>query len=122
VDAALAFVAATPCELVTLPLEDLLALVEQPNLPGSIDEHPNWRRRMTLPVDAMFDDAAFSERLREIDRVRRAAASVPAGAPDSDASASSASPASPASASAPASTSARPATPSSNASSEPDTP
>ncbi|NIF51828.1 4-alpha-glucanotransferase [Burkholderia sp. Ax-1724] len=121
VDAALAFVAATPCELVTLPLEDLLALVEQPNLPGSIDEHPNWRRRMTLPVDAMFDDAAFSKRLREIDRVRRAAASVPAGAPDSDASASSASPAS-APAPAPASTSARPATPSSNASSEPDTP
>ncbi|SMG60620.1 4-alpha-glucanotransferase [Paraburkholderia susongensis] len=98
VDEALAFVAATPGPLVTYPLEDLLALVEQPNLPGSIDEHPNWRRRMTLPVDAMFDDAAFNDRLLAVDRARRAGASASASA------------------------SVRPSAPSSNASSEPDTP
>ncbi|WP_233837194.1 4-alpha-glucanotransferase [Paraburkholderia sp. ZP32-5] len=76
VDEALAFVAATPCPLVTYPLEDLLALAEQPNLPGSIDEHPNWRRRTTLPIDAMFDDATFSDRLMAVDRARRAASSA----------------------------------------------
>src|SRR6185437_6189209 len=56
VDEALAFVAATPGPLVTFPLEDLLALDEQPNLPGSIDEHPNWRRRLSLPIDELFND------------------------------------------------------------------
>jgi 4-alpha-glucanotransferase len=87
VDEALAFVAATPGALVTFPLEDLLALVEQPNLPGSIDEHPNWRRRMTLPVDAMFDDPTFTDRLLAVDRARRAAAAHVAAAPSSNSSA-----------------------------------
>ncbi|CAB3801658.1 4-alpha-glucanotransferase [Paraburkholderia ultramafica] len=73
VDEALAFVAATPGPLVTFPLEDLLALDDQPNLPGSIDEHPNWRRRMTLPIDEMFDDGSFNDRLLAVDRARRAA-------------------------------------------------
>jgi 4-alpha-glucanotransferase len=71
VDEALAFVAATPAPLVTYPLEDLLALAEQPNLPGSIDEHPNWRRRLTKPVNALFDDDAFCDRLLAVDQARK---------------------------------------------------
>jgi 4-alpha-glucanotransferase len=77
VDEALAFVAATPGPLVTFPLEDFLALVEQPNLPGSIDEHPNWRRRVTVPIDELFENDTFSDRLLAIDRARRNA-TVPA--------------------------------------------
>lgn len=73
VDEALAFIAATPGPLVTYPLEDLLAQVEQPNLPGSIDEHPNWRRRVSLPIDALFEDATFCDRLLAVDRARSAA-------------------------------------------------
>jgi 4-alpha-glucanotransferase len=46
VDAALAMVAATPAPLLVVPAEDLLACEEQPNLPGTVDEHPNWRRRL----------------------------------------------------------------------------
>jgi 4-alpha-glucanotransferase len=44
-----AFLAATPTRLLALALDDLLGLADQPNIPGTIDEHPNWRRR--LPVD-----------------------------------------------------------------------
>ena len=78
VDEALAFVAATPGPLVTFPLEDLLAQVEQPNLPGSIDEHPNWRRRVSVPIDELFEDDTFCDRLLAVDRARRTAtASVP---------------------------------------------
>jgi 4-alpha-glucanotransferase len=33
-----------------VPLEDVVGLVEQPNLPGTTTQHPNWRRRM--PADA----------------------------------------------------------------------
>ncbi len=34
--------------LVALPIEDILGLEEQPNLPGTTDQHPNWRRRLPL--------------------------------------------------------------------------
>ncbi len=71
VDEALAFVAATPAPLVTYPLEDLLGLVEQPNLPGSIDEHPNWRRHLAKPVDELFLDDAFCDRLLAVDEARK---------------------------------------------------
>ena len=46
----MAFVAASPSPLALLPAEDALGLPEQPNLPGTVDTHPNWRRR--LPRDA----------------------------------------------------------------------
>jgi 4-alpha-glucanotransferase len=46
VDAAVAFVAQAPSPLTLVPIEDVLGLAEQPNIPGTIDEHPNWRRRV----------------------------------------------------------------------------
>ncbi|MBR8302810.1 4-alpha-glucanotransferase [Burkholderia dolosa] len=55
VDAVLAYVARSPSPLAIVPLEDLLALDAQPNLPGPPCGHPNWRRRMPRAVDALFD-------------------------------------------------------------------
>jgi 4-alpha-glucanotransferase len=57
VEAALAFVGSTPCEIAIVPVEDILGLVEQPNIPGTIDEHPNWRRRLP-PGDALSSQRA----------------------------------------------------------------
>src|SRR6202012_740904 len=42
VDAAVAHVAASDCDLALIAVEDVLGLVEQPNLPGTTSEHPNW--------------------------------------------------------------------------------
>jgi 4-alpha-glucanotransferase len=53
-DAVTEFMAATPAPLAMLPIEDALGLVEQPNLPGTIDTHPNWRRRLPQTVDNLF--------------------------------------------------------------------
>jgi 4-alpha-glucanotransferase len=55
VDAALAYVALSPSRLMLAPLEDLLGLAEQPNLPGTVDEHPNWRRRLAPLSRELFD-------------------------------------------------------------------
>lgn len=55
VDAAVKFIAATPSRLAVLPLEDALGLEAQPNLPGTIDEYPNWRRRYDHDADTMLD-------------------------------------------------------------------
>jgi 4-alpha-glucanotransferase len=63
VDAAVAHVAKAACELAILPIEDLLGLEEQPNLPGTLDEHPNWRRRLEAPVETVLEIEAVSKRL-----------------------------------------------------------
>jgi 4-alpha-glucanotransferase len=68
VDASLAFVAATPAPLVLAPLEDLLAIEEQPNLPGTIDQHPNWRRRYAASVEDIFSDSKVTERAKVLSR------------------------------------------------------
>ena len=63
VDAAIRAVASTPCPLAIVPLEDLLGLEEQPNLPGTIDEHPNWRRRLPGTLDAACQTDAVAARI-----------------------------------------------------------
>ncbi|GAA0670492.1 4-alpha-glucanotransferase [Sphingomonas insulae] len=54
IDAAIAFTAQAPCPITIVPLEDLIGIEEQPNLPGTTDEHPNWRRRMPDTVAALL--------------------------------------------------------------------
>lgn len=44
--------AATPLRMI--PIEDLLGEIEQPNLPGTTTEHPNWRRRLGADVRTLF--------------------------------------------------------------------
>jgi 4-alpha-glucanotransferase len=70
VDAALAFVATSPAPLMLAPLEDLLGVVEQPNLPGTIEQHPNWRHRLEPPAAALFDTPQVARRARLIVRHR----------------------------------------------------
>ncbi|HVL76662.1 MAG TPA: 4-alpha-glucanotransferase, partial [Noviherbaspirillum sp.] len=70
VDEAIAFMAAAPAPLAMLPVEDLLGQVEQPNLPGTTDAHPNWRRRLPHPVDSLLDDPDAARRLELINRTR----------------------------------------------------
>jgi 4-alpha-glucanotransferase len=53
-----------------LPIEDALGLPEQPNLPGTIHEHPNWRRRMPQNVDTILDEPAVAARLAILNRSR----------------------------------------------------
>lgn len=49
ISAVAAVLAHTPSRLVTVGLDDALGVVEQINIPGTVDQHPNWRRK--LPVD-----------------------------------------------------------------------
>lgn len=66
VDAALAHVTRTPAALVVVPLEDLLGEAEQPNLPGTTHEHPNWQRRMAVPIETSLDQPACRSRLKSL--------------------------------------------------------
>ncbi len=64
VDAAIAHVGGSACDLMILPLEDVLGLVEQPNLPNTVDEHPNWRRRLPGMAAALLDTETAAGRVR----------------------------------------------------------
>jgi 4-alpha-glucanotransferase len=66
VDAAVRFVAQSASRLALVPIEDVLGLTEQPNLPGTIDEHPNWRRRLDAPASIVLDLPAAQPRLEAL--------------------------------------------------------
>jgi 4-alpha-glucanotransferase len=69
-DAAAAHIGHAACGLALLPIEDALALPEQPNLPGTIDEHPNWRRRLAAPADALLRRPDVASRLAALHQAR----------------------------------------------------
>jgi 4-alpha-glucanotransferase len=53
------FLAITPCRLLAVQLDDALGTTEQPNLPGTIDEHPNWRRKNAVAIEALAEHKLF---------------------------------------------------------------
>jgi 4-alpha-glucanotransferase len=66
VEAALKHIGRSPALLAIAPVEDLLAEAEQPNLPGTISEHPNWRRRQTAALGELLSDAKTLARISAI--------------------------------------------------------
>jgi len=70
VAAALAHIGRAGSRLAIAPLEDLLALEEQPNLPGTITEHPNWRRRLDAPLDDLLAEPDTAQRIEALAEAR----------------------------------------------------
>jgi 4-alpha-glucanotransferase len=62
--AACAHLGKAACGLALLPIEDALSLPEQPNLPGTVDQHPNWRRRLPGDAAEIFGREDVQARLR----------------------------------------------------------
>ena len=60
------FLAITPCRLLAVQLDDALGTTEQPNLPGTIDEHPNWRRKNTCAIEALGEHNLFGDVIRAV--------------------------------------------------------
>jgi 4-alpha-glucanotransferase len=53
------YVAGSPVRLMGVQLEDALGEVEQPNLPGASDPHPNWRRKLAVGLEALAEHPLF---------------------------------------------------------------
>jgi 4-alpha-glucanotransferase len=70
VEAALRHLGRTASRLAIAPLEDILALEEQPNLPGTIREHPNWRRRLPAQLVDLFASPDNAHRLEVLANAR----------------------------------------------------
>jgi (1->4)-alpha-D-glucan 1-alpha-D-glucosylmutase len=61
VEAVYAYLARTPCWLLGVQLEDVTGQLLQVNVPGTSEEtYPNWRRKISVPVDLLGDDPRFT--------------------------------------------------------------
>ena len=58
--------AASGSDLAVVTLDDAVGAHQRPNLPGTVDEHPNWR--LPLPVALEDLDAAGAERTARVMR------------------------------------------------------
>jgi (1->4)-alpha-D-glucan 1-alpha-D-glucosylmutase len=64
------YLARTPAALLAVQLEDVLGVKEQVNLPGTTDQHPNWRRRLPLAVERFAEDERVAAIAGTLARVR----------------------------------------------------
>jgi 4-alpha-glucanotransferase len=64
-----AFMSKTRSRLLAISLEDLLGVIDQPNIPGTVDEHPNWRQRLPIAVDDIVQEIDI-EALKEATQER----------------------------------------------------
>jgi 4-alpha-glucanotransferase len=55
-EAVLTYLAESQAALMEVRLEDIFGVAEQQNLPGTKDEHPNWRRKLPLTLDQMIQE------------------------------------------------------------------
>ena len=55
------FIARTPSRLLMIGIEDLIGVEELINLPGTLHEHPNWRRRLPMTCDGIATDPRVVE-------------------------------------------------------------
>jgi (1->4)-alpha-D-glucan 1-alpha-D-glucosylmutase len=65
-----AYLSRSPATLMMVQMDDLTGQTRQANLPGSISEYPNWRRRMTAALEDLGADPKFGAALAAIGRGR----------------------------------------------------
>lgn len=57
VAAVAAFLGTTPSKLVMIALDDVVGEFNQTNIPGTVHEHPNWRRKLAAALEELPDRA-----------------------------------------------------------------
>lgn len=67
-----AWLAAGPSLAFAVQLDDIMLEREQPNVPGTTDEQPNWRRQAKLSLDQLSQDVDSAMILEAIATARRA--------------------------------------------------
>ena len=57
--------------LLGLQPEDWLDMAAPVNIPGTSDEYPNWRRKLSVPLEALFSDSQTEGLLRDLTARRK---------------------------------------------------
>ncbi len=66
------YLARTPSQVMVVQPEDLFGQMEQANLPGTTTEHPNWRRRLSVSLEAWPQDPRWRALIEALRRERSA--------------------------------------------------
>jgi 4-alpha-glucanotransferase len=64
----LQYLSRTRCRILAISAEDILDVLDQPNIPGTIKENPNWRRRLPVNLEDWYrsiDRSALEDSLRD---------------------------------------------------------
>lgn len=69
--ALLGHLAAGPARTVLINLEDLWLETNPQNVPGTTDEHPNWRRRARYTLEEFSGMSQVLQVIQEVDRLRK---------------------------------------------------
>ena len=64
------FLAESNSAIQLIPLEDALELEEQVNIPGTVEEHANWKRKLPLMIDEFWQDSSVDELIRVMQQTR----------------------------------------------------
>ncbi len=67
------FLASTPSAVFAVQLEDVLGVTEQPNFPGTVHEHPNWRRKLPVCIEDLSTVDLVTQVTGAVRETRRAA-------------------------------------------------
>jgi len=65
------YLARTPSRVLIVQLEDVFGCRDQVNLPGTVDQYPNWRRKLPLELEKWEEDGRFAELARRLAPERR---------------------------------------------------
>ncbi|HYD55555.1 MAG TPA: malto-oligosyltrehalose synthase [Burkholderiales bacterium] len=71
------FIARTPAKLMAVQPEDVFEVQEQANLPGTVAEHPNWQRRLPVPLEDWAGHPQVHALARALKPLRGAGKRVP---------------------------------------------
>jgi (1->4)-alpha-D-glucan 1-alpha-D-glucosylmutase len=65
------YLARAPARVLVVQLEDIFGCRDQVNLPGTVDEYPNWRRKLPVALEHWAQDGRFEDLARRLAIDRR---------------------------------------------------
>ena len=65
------YLARTPAYVLSVQLEDVFSCRDQVNLPGTVDQYANWRRKLPVPIEQWEKDGRFPDLARRLAAERR---------------------------------------------------
>lgn len=65
------FLANTHSALLGLQPEDWLGMTTPVNVPGTVDQYPNWRRKLTQPLEKIFANTEVKKLLKTVSQQRK---------------------------------------------------
>ncbi|YCH30854.1 4-alpha-glucanotransferase [Erwinia sp. D4-22] len=68
----LRYIADSGSALLGLQPEDWLDMEQPVNVPGTVDQYPNWRRKLSHTLEEMFSDERVNQLIKDLDRRRKA--------------------------------------------------